>query len=170
MSIDINYNKNGIYNKLRKEKVIQIFYLFYRYSNFIFQIFLFLYISIINSTSISEISLVIIEDGFQYILNENYYKEPDEVIVNGESRNDCSKFCEFTSKPNNVIIRFNDEITTCENMFNGINNMTQIDLSNFHSEQVTKMSYMFNECSNLINIKFGNFKTSSTIDMECLFK
>ena len=90
--------------------------------------------------------------------------------MNGEPRNDCSKFCEFTSKPNNVTLRFNDEITTCENMFNGINNMTQIDLSNFHSEQVTKMSYMFNECSNLINIKFGNFKTSSTIDMECLFK
>ena len=90
--------------------------------------------------------------------------------MNGESRNDCKKFCKFTSKPNNVIIRFNDEITTCENMFNGINNMTEIDLSNFHSEKITSMSYMFNKCSNLINIKFGNFKTSAVLDMEGLFK
>ena len=154
----------------RKSKS-NIFYKLYRYINIIFKVFLFSYISIINTqVSFSEISLVIDGDGNQTILNENFYKDPDNVIVNGETRNDCKKFCVLTTKPNNIQLQFYDDITTCENMFYGASDITEIDFSDFNSFGVTSMKNMFKECTNLISIKFGNFRTSSVVTMESLFR
>ena len=154
----------------RKSKS-NIFYKLYRYINIIFKVFFFSYISIINTqVSLSEISLVIDGDGNQTILNENFYKDPDNVIVNGETRNDCKKFCVLTTKPNNIQLQFYDDITTCENMFYGASDITEIDFSSFNSFGVTSMKNMFKECTNLISIKFGNFRTSSVVTMESLFR
>ena len=154
----------------RKSKS-NIFYKLYRYINIIFKVFLFSYISIINTqVSPSEISLVIDGDGNQTILNENFYKDPDNVIVNGETRTDCKKFCVLTTKPNNIQLQFYDDITTCENMFYGASDITEIDFSDFDSFGVTSMKNMFKECTNLISIKFGNFRTSSVVTMESLFR
>ena len=154
----------------RKSKS-NIFYKLYRYINIIFKVFFFSYISIINTqVSPSEISLVIDGDGNQTILNENFYKDPDNVIVNGETRNDCKKFCVLTTKPNNIQLQFYDDITTCENMFYGASDITEIDFSSFNSFGVTSMKNMFKECTNLISIKFGNFRTSSVVTMESLFR
>ena len=55
-------------------------------------------------------------------------------------------------------------------MFNGIENLTEIDLSNFHGSNVTSMKNMFNKCNNLRNINFGNMNTSKVKDMEDLFR
>ena len=154
----------------RKSKS-NIFYKLYRYINIIFKVFFFSYISIINTqVSPSEISLVIDGDGNQTILNENFYKDPDNVIVNGETKNDCKKFCVLTTKPNNIQLQFYDDITTCENMFYGASDITEIDFSSFNSFGVTSMKNMFKECTNLISIKFGNFRTSSVVTMESLFR
>ena len=154
----------------RKSKS-NIFYKLYRYINIIFKVFFFSYISIINTqVSPSEISLVIDGDGNQTILNENFYKDPDNVIVNGETRSDCKKFCVLTTKPNNIQLQFYDDITTCENMFYGASDITEIDFSDFNSFGVTSMKNMFKECTNLISIKFGNFRTSSVVTMESLFR
>ena len=154
----------------RKSKS-NIFYKLYRYINIIFKVFFFSYISIINTqVSPFEISLVIDGDGNQTILNENFYKDPDNVIVNGETRNDCKKFCVLTTKPNNIQLQFYDDITTCENMFYGASDITEIDFSSFDSFGVTSMKNMFKECTNLISIKFGNFRTSSVVTMESLFR
>ena len=153
----------------RKSKS-NIFYKLYRYINIIFKIFFFSYISIINTQVSFEISLVIDGDGNQTILNENFYKDPDNVIVNGEARNDCKKFCVLTTKPNNIQLQFYDDITTCENMFYGASHITEIDFSYFNPFGVTSMKNMFKECTNLISIKFGNFRTSSVITMESLFR
>ena len=54
-------------------------------------------------------------------------------------------------------------------MFNGINNMTEIDLSNFHSEKITSMSYMFNECESLTNINLSTFNTENVTNMSFMF-
>ena len=156
---------------LKRKSKSNIFYKLYRYINIIFKVFFFSYISIINTqVSPSEISLVIDGDGNQTILNENFYKDPDNVIVNGETRNDCKKFCVLTTKPNNIQLQFYDDITTCENMFYGASDITEIDFSSFDSFGVTSMKNMFKECTNLISIKFGNFRTSSVVTMESLFR
>ena len=127
------------------------------------------YFSIMKASIISEINLTIIGNGPQQILNEAYDLEPDNVIVNGENRNDCKKSCELTENINNITLIFNADITTCENMFYGLKNIEKIDLSNFHTEQVTSMKYMFNGCEKLIKIDFGNIETSRVKNMEGLF-
>ena len=54
-------------------------------------------------------------------------------------------------------------------MFDELNNIKEIDLSNFDFSEVTSMSYMFNYCHNLIKINFGNANTSSVKNMLALF-
>ena len=44
-------------------------------------------------------------------------------------------------------------------MFKGCNSLTNIDLSNFNTQNVMNMSYMFCECNSLTNIDLSNFKT-----------
>ena len=60
--------------------------------NFVFFIFLTLFIS---SKEQYQISLIIEGQGSQYFLNESYYLEPNEVIVNSQPRELCKKFCDF---------------------------------------------------------------------------
>ena len=43
-------------------------------------------------------------------------------------------------------------------MFSGCNSLTNIDLSNFNTQNVTNMSYMFYKCSSLTNINLSNLK------------
>jgi len=54
-------------------------------------------------------------------------------------------------------------------MFNGLNNIKEIDLSLFDFSLVTNMSYMFNDCYNLEKINIGKINTSSVMDMRYLF-
>ena len=50
----------------------------------------------------------------------------------------------------------------CENLFN-------IDLSNFDTENVENLSQMFFGCTNLIDINLSNFDTKKVINMNGLF-
>ena len=135
--------------------------------NFVFFIFLTLFIS---SKEQYQISLIIEGQGSQYFLNESYYLEPNEVIVNSQPRELCKKFCDFERDINFVIIRFNTLIESVANMFNGLTNMKEIDTSNFDFSKVTNMDSMFNGCSNLEKINFGNINTSLVENMERLFQ
>ena len=135
--------------------------------NFVFFIFLTLFIS---SKEQCQISLIIEGQGSQYFLNESYYLEPNEVIVNSQPRELCKKFCDFERDINFVITRFNTQIESVANMFNGLTNMKEIDTSNFDFSKVTNMDSMFNGCSNLEKINFGNINTSLVENMERLFQ
>ena len=89
--------------------------------------------------------------------------------MNGVTRTDCNKDCDLSSDINEVILKFTSDITSCENMFYGLNNLIKIDLSNFNSVQPTTMKNMLSQCINLKEVNFGNMDTSKVIDMEGLF-
>ena len=55
-------------------------------------------------------------------------------------------------------------------MFNGIENLIEIDLSSFHTQHVTNMNCMFNKCYKLTNITFGYMDTSKVKEMVSLFR
>ena len=57
-------------------------------------------------------------------------------------------------------------ITSCENMFNGLNNIVEIDLSNFDTSEVTIMNAMFKDCTNLEKINFGEIDTKKVTNMQ----
>ena len=116
----------------------------------------------------SKIQLTIESSGYQNILNELFYTEPTNVYINSVLDVNCKKYCNLTSSLNYIIIEFDYEINSCENMFS-YTNIKEIDLSLFDSSKVTSMKSMFEHCTNLININFGEIDTSSVTDMSKLF-
>ena len=55
-------------------------------------------------------------------------------------------------------------------MFFGCTSITNINLSNFNTNNVTNVSDMFFECSPLTNINLSNFNTNNAIDMSWIFE
>ena len=101
--------------------------------------------------------------------NKDFYKEPYKVYVNNELKESCKNVCEMEFDINNVTLIFEDNIESCENMFYGLDNITEINLSKFNFSKVRKMTYMFRDCYNLEKINFGNIDTSSVVNMKGLF-
>ena len=94
---------------------------------FIFSILIFI------SHEISEINLIIEGQGELDILNNQFRYEPSDFLINGVSKPDCIKSCSFEGGLNNVSIRFENQIESCENMFFGITSIKEVDLSKFDS-------------------------------------
>ena len=118
----------------------------------------------------SKIHLIIKGIGIQQILFSQFYIEPSEVIVNGISKgNSCRKTCNLNEDKNNVTFIYDNKIKSCYQMFYNLENIIEIDLSNFDTSEVTNMNGMFRECKNLEKINFGIINTSSVKNMEYLF-
>jgi hypothetical protein len=117
----------------------------------------------------SEIKLIVQGEGELNILNNSFYLDPSDVIVNGESKPNCKKSCEFINGLNNVTIKFDNQIESCEYMFDGIVSIIEVDLSNFDASKVISMHRMFSDCINLKKITFGSINTSLVQNMEELF-
>ena len=102
----------------------------------------------------SEITVTVDEnDSF---INENFVPQP--YVEYGEN--------------NNIIMRWNETILDCSNMFSNTSIKT-IDLSNFDTSEVTSMEYMFKDCNNLsyFNLKnndLSNLKTMKGIFINCI--
>ncbi len=58
--------------------------------------------------------------------------------------------------------------TSCVLMFQDYKG-TNLNLSNFNTQDVTDMSEMFENCDNLKQLNLSNFNTSNVISMECMF-
>jgi surface protein len=54
-------------------------------------------------------------------------------------------------------------------MFCGCSSLTNLNLSNFKTQNVTIMGYMFYGCSSLINLNLSNFKTQNVTSMGYMF-
>ena len=139
-----------------------------KYFSMIYKIYLFIILFLLSYSQL-EINLIIQGKGEQKFLNELFYKDPSEVIVNGVSNNSCKKRCNFGYELNNLTIKFDSLIESCEFMFNGLNNIIEIDLSNLDTSKVNNMYNMFSDCINLEKIIFGNINTSSVKNMSKLF-
>ena len=119
-------------------------------------------LAMIEASINSEIHLVIQGDGEQKLLSNLYSGvAPSEVLVNGIKDDSCSKTCNLEGDRNNITLKFDTLIESCYGMFYFVENMIEIDLSNFDASKVANMGYMFIGCSNLEKIEFGNINTSS---------
>ena len=54
-------------------------------------------------------------------------------------------------------------------MFDGCESLTNINLSNFNTQNVKYMSHMFFWCESLIKIDLSNFNTQNVTDMSYMF-
>ena len=53
------------------------------------------------------------------------------------------KICNLDKNYNNITLIFDYQIETCNSMFDGLRNITEIDLSNFDASKVTDFHWMF---------------------------
>ena len=117
----------------------------------------------------TEITITTNVGGEQYILYNNFYASPYEVIVNGIPQTEAKKKYNFESQDNNITLKFDTQLNNCELMFYNLKSITRIDLSQFDFSEVTTMKYMFKDCINLESVNFTNIKTSSVGNMEGIF-
>ena len=134
--------------KFGKKRNIKIYSL-YRFKVFTFYYLAFLYYFFFIPSSTSEIHLNIEEKWEQMILNVLFHAKPSKVFVNDIFIDSCKKTCQLNGEINNITLIFDEEIDSCENMFNNLQNITFIDLSGFDTSKVTNMHSMFFNCTNL---------------------
>ena len=146
-------------------KINVLFYLAYS-KIILISLFLNIFSSLYDSRNfsfqLSEINLIIKGPGNHSILSQDFYIDPSEVIVNEVKKPYCKKICDFDKDLNNVILKFDTQITSCSKMFYELDDIIEIDLSNLNTSKVINMESMFCRCINLNKINFGKIDTSSS--------
>ena len=128
-------------------------------------------IRIINSSE--EIKIIIIwkyeEDEGEY---QNEYEIKDNCTIKIIDGKIGFKYLYTFEKKGTYTIKyiFTKDIENVDHMFFECEYLTNIDLSNFNTQNVTDMSYMFFGCHSLTNIDLSNFNTQNVTDMSCMFE
>ena len=121
--------------------------------------------------SYSEIILKINFYGNIEIINQQFYKKPDEVYVNNQSSYwiDNNKV-NLNQQENLIKIIWNTQLNSSENMFANLSSIKEVDLSDFDFSQISSMKNMFYQCSGLEYI-FINKKINTSLlnNMENMF-
>ena len=119
----------------------------------------------------SEITLIISGKGTNQILNNNFKPIPYSLEVNSVTTEFNYIINNLSYQNNNkIVMKWNTIIKSCENMFYGLSNITQIDLSNFDFSEVTTMNGMFSGLSKVTKIKFNQkSKTVKNTNLEKIF-
>ena len=121
-------------------------------------------------TSYSKIILTINTNGKHKILGEEFNNLPSLILVNEKvSYLTNNKEIELTETNNIIILLWDSEFYDCSYMFSNLNNIINIDFSEFNIQGITNMFCMFCNNYDIKNINFGSFNTSCVINMEKLF-
>ena len=101
--------------------------------------------------------------------NEKEIKDNCEIIINDKLIR-FSYFHKFNKKGKYTILYiFKNKITNTNYMFSRCSSLTNINLSNFNTNNVKDMSWMFSWCSSLTNINLSNFNTDNVNKMGNMF-
>ena len=101
-----------------------------------------------------------------------YYTEPEKVYLNTDSSGMFFQVF-FDGLENILEIDLSNfdtsKVTNMSFMFSGMSHLTTLDLSNFDTSQVTNMNNMFSGMSNLTTLNLSNFDTSQVTNMNNMF-
>ena len=101
--------------------------------------------------------------------NEKEIKENCEIFIDNELI-PFSYFHEFEKEGKYTIkYIFKNKIKKANHLFEGCSSLTNIDLSNFISNDIIDISYMFDGCFSLKNINLSNFNTNNVKNMSYVF-
>ena len=170
----VNKIKSKIYNTSYNLNICMEKYKILTHSNkinyFLLLLLLILIIPVISQENRSnEINIKVIGIGNHIILNNYYFSCPDEIYIN-ETKVGENKCSIITIAPETILrlVWFN-KLSSCEDMFYNISNITEIDLTNFDSSNIVSTRGMFQYCNSLELINFHNFHTSKVTDMCNMF-
>ena len=112
------------------------------------------------------------ENGFYYGLFHGSEATKIEILSCGSEIKDMNcMFCQCSSLTELDLSNFTTEnVTNMRNMFSGCSSLTILDLSNFNTKKVTYMSFMFYNCNSLNNLDLSKFNTTNVTNMMNMFK
>ena len=85
-------------------------------------------------------------------------------------RNNSPTGCTLLTEIKNIENLYTTDCTDMSSMFANCQNLTNLDVSGFNTENVTNMQEMFDYCKSLTSIEFGNnFDTSKVTNMAYMF-
>ena len=130
---------------------------------------------IVVTQNIQTVIIKIKGSGFQSILTPEPDKNhgltcPDNIEINNKTYNNQNE-CDLiylTSEISIVKMEWNN-IIMIFNMFRGMINVTEIDISNFDTSLYTTFSMMFQDCFSLKSVNFGNMERSSIQSINSMF-
>ena len=115
--------------------------------------------------------------GKRQIIGETFFKNfnyrGDQLYINNNTKAIGLHTSSYELEEGliNVTIIFGDRnITSCKSMFENLQYLIEIDLSEFDSSQVVNMESMFSNCNNLKKIDISNFNTENVQNMGSMFK
>ena len=119
----------------------------------------------------SKITLKVKGIGQKQIIGNNFNQHIYEIYINTIKQKEKSQQYNFEQNDNSVEIFFidNTNLANIQDMFNGCNDITEVDLSNFNSSTVTNMYQMFMGCSSLKSLNLSNLDISSVTNMQYMF-
>ena len=119
--------------------------------------------------------LVIKGSGEKQILSNDFELPPYPIIfkVNDEDDNITDYYNYYTDnlteEINNITLQWNDSIVNFSNMFNGISDILQINITIVDVSNLINMNKMFYECISLESIELNLKNISSSINMSFMF-
>ena len=114
--------------------------------------------------------------GYQHKLTPEPDKDhglicPNNTYINDilyEKHNDCDPLL-LTDEESTIKMEWDIKVILF-NMFKGMTNVTEIDLSNFDISHFENLNMMFENCISLKSVKFGSLKSSNIKNLNSMFK
>ena len=109
--------------------------------------------------------------GFSYCFK---FPKEGKYIINYICKNNltntCYMFSDCKSLTNLNLSNFNTQnVINMNHMFFSCESLSNLNLSNFNTQKVTNMSGMFNGCSSLTYLNLSNFNTDKVNDLSYMF-
>ena len=108
-----------------------------------------------------------INSTFTPIPQVSYYKNSEYFIATPSTN--IIFISGVDTDENELTLMWDSEINNCSNMFEGLTNIIEVDLSCFYPSKCKYMDNMFKNNINLKSIEFGNFDTSACENMKNIF-
>ena len=146
--------------------------------NLVFYILLLLFIPMASTNrSLEEneqiIVLKVTATGNQNIIWEEFSSKPTIEYTNDQDETTTITEASSLNVPDanlEIKLKWNNNLETCEKMFYQLENIKEVDLTNFDISKITNMAYMFAGCKNLEKITFGNtYKTLLVTSIKFMF-
>ena len=101
--------------------------------------------------------------------NEQEIKENIQIFIEEQPINFAYKHKFDKEGPYLIVYKLKKKLTKINYLFNGCEVLTELDFSDFNTEDVTKMNRMFHECSKIKALNLSYFNTKKVIDMSYMF-
>ena len=105
------------------------------------------------------------------IINTTKVPNPNAIYINGQliDSNTNTNTITIENIEDEIRLEWENKLTTCREMFYGLTDITEIDLSDFDSSDVNDMQEMFNLCTSLKIINLRNLNTEKVTSMSKMF-